>query len=95
MLPYSTVNPAAHWQSSVPKSPDVLVVSSSSSSSSSLSSSSGVDIPHLYRPGLDGRPTYAHGDENPLQRAESVGQGVYINTGGKVLLNDHFDDNQV
>ena len=42
---------------------------------------------HLYRPGLDGRPTYAHGEENPLQSAESVGRGVYIHAGGKVV--DH------
>merc|ERR1712223_1925879 len=40
----------------------------------------GETIAHLYRPGLDGRPTYAHGEENPLERGESVGIGVYINT---------------
>ena len=27
----------------------------------------GETIAHLYRPGLDGRPTYAHGEENPLE----------------------------
>ena len=47
----------------------------------------GTEVAHLYRPGLDGRPTYAHGEENPLQRAESVGRGVYIQTGGEVV--DH------
>ena len=52
----------------------------------------GTEVAHLYRPGLDGRPTYAHGEENPLQRAESVGRGVYIQTGGEVV--DHkFDNN--
>ena len=32
-----------------------------------LKSKAGETIAHLYRPGLDGRPTYAHGEENPLE----------------------------
>ena len=33
----------------------------------SSKSKAGETIAHLYRPGLDGRPTYAHGEENPLE----------------------------
>ena len=32
-----------------------------------LKSKAGETIAHLYRPGLDGRPTYSHGEENPLE----------------------------
>ena len=32
-----------------------------------LKSKAGETIAHLYRPGLDGRPTYAHGEENPVE----------------------------
>ena len=33
----------------------------------SSKSKAGETIAHLYRPGLDGRPTYSHGEENPLE----------------------------
>ena len=33
----------------------------------SSKSKAGETIAHLYRPGLDGRPTYAQGEENPLE----------------------------
>ena len=54
----------------------------------------GTEVAHLYRPGLDGRPTYAHGEENPLQRAESVGRGVYIQTAGGEVVDHKFYNNE-
>ena len=35
------------------------------------------EVAHLYRPGLDGRPTYSHGRE----AGESVGTGTYLHRG--------------
>ena len=52
----------------------------------------GTEVAHLYRPGLDGRPTYSHGEENPLQRAESVGRGVYIHAAGEKVIDQKFHD---